>query len=317
MAKKEDVLDRRTLDRYRKQISDDFEQTYREKMVKDLSDEIYKDVQKNFDVEYKNKLVETVTNDIYDEVKEKVNKEERKVSAHKSFKIFRLSVYILVLLAIIIYVIFRLYKTNNFDIMKYNYVAPETTTAAQETTEPTTQKIDYKALYGYLIDNIKITDANLFKGNISVSNLSMEQRLNLVYSTLSKDDVEVDGTINTLRSSTLKSAYSKLFGTDDYEAKNFNVLNLNYIYSTNKNEFIAIQTEENKDIYKLDLVDASDDDNNIYVKALAYRIVDDKAYSITLNKEIGSVEDLAKFEGKLDTITLVFNKDKKLIGFIN
>ena len=33
MAKKDDVLDRRTLDRYRKQISDDFDKEYREKMV--------------------------------------------------------------------------------------------------------------------------------------------------------------------------------------------------------------------------------------------------------------------------------------------
>ena len=92
MAKKEDILDRRTLDRYRKQISDYFDKSYREKMVKDLSEEVYKDVRKNFDVEYKNQLVENVTNDIYDEVKEKVNKEERKVSAHKSFKIFILCI---------------------------------------------------------------------------------------------------------------------------------------------------------------------------------------------------------------------------------
>ena len=185
MAKKDDVLDRRTLDRYRKQISDDFDKEYREKMVKDLSEEVYNDVQKNFDVEYKNQLVENVTNDIYAEVKEKVNKEERKVSAHKSFKIFRLSVYILVLLACVAYVVFRLYKTDNFDIMKYDYTKPSTSQAGipETTTEEKKEEIDYKALYGYLIDNIKVYDLNLYKGNHKDTDMSLENRLQIAYST--------------------------------------------------------------------------------------------------------------------------------------
>ena len=172
MAKKEDILDRRTLDRYRKQISDDFDKSYREKMVKDLSEEVYKDVQKNFDVEYKNQLVENVTNDIYDEVKEKVNKEERKVSAHKSFKIFRLSVYILVLLGAVLYIMYRLYITNNLAIVKYNYKPTTTEPAVTEpVTEPKKEEVDYKAIYGDLIDNIKIYDLNLYKGSYKIADL--------------------------------------------------------------------------------------------------------------------------------------------------
>lgn len=320
MAKKEDILDRRTLDRYRKQISDDFDSNYREKMVKDLSEEIYKDVQKNFDVDYKKQLVENVTNDIYDEVKEKVNKEERKVSSHKSFKIFRLSIYILVLIGCILYVMYRLYVTNNLAIIKYNYQpskcdTPDTT---EPVTEPKKEEIDYKALYGYLIDDIKIYDLSLYTGTNNISDMELSKRLTIAYSLLSKDDIEVDGTINILRASLLKSAYTKLFGLDDYENTAFSVNGLNYIYSNNKNEYIAIKGDDyNKDI-KYELADASVDDNNIYVKAYVALTQDKKIYNVITEKEVGGIDDkLSDHKAKLSTITFVFNKDKKLIGLSN
>lgn len=319
MAKKEDILDRRTLDRYRKQISDDFDKSYREKMVKDLSEEVYKDVQKNFDVEYKNQLVENVTNVIYDEVKEKVNKEERKVSAHKSFKIFRLSVYILVLLGAVLYIMYRLYITNNLAIVKYNYKPTTTEPAVTEpVTEPKKEEVDYKAIYGDLIDNIKIYDLNLYKGSYKIADLEMSKRLTIAYSTLSKDDIEVDGAINTLRASLLKNAYTKLFGLDDYENVSFTADNLNYIYSTNKNEYIAIVSDDNKQDIKYELSDVWVDDNNIYVKAYAALVNDKKIYNVITNKEVGGIDDkLSDHSAKLSTLVFTFNKDKKLIEIGN
>ena len=214
---------------------------------------------------------------------------------------------------------YRLYITNNLAIVKYNY---KPTTAEPAVTEPVTEpkkeEVDYKAIYGDLIDNIKIYDLNLYKGSYKIADLEMSKRLTIAYSTLSKDDIEVDGAINTLRASLLKNAYTKLFGLDDYENVSFTANNLNYIYSTNKNEFIAIVSDDNKQDIKYELSDVWVDDNNIYVKAYVALVNDKKIYNVITNKEVGGIDDkLSDHSAKLSTVVFTFNKDKKLIEIGN
>ena len=96
MADKKEVLDRKTLDKYRKQIEDDFRNNYQEELVKELSTKVQKDVTSKFNKEYKDEIINDVTTEVKEEVKNQIIKEEKKLGRAKSFKIFRLSVYLLV-----------------------------------------------------------------------------------------------------------------------------------------------------------------------------------------------------------------------------
>jgi ribosomal protein S17E len=170
MANKKDseVLDKKTLEKFRKEIKDDFERNYKDEIVKELSDKVSEEVTNRFNAEYKNQLIDEVTVDVKDEVKFRIEREEKKIYRHKSFKIFRLSVYLLVLLGIIGYVAYRLYITNNMDLVRYDYEPPKTTQAVRPQEENKKQEepqIDYKALYGGLLDDFKIYDYTLYREN--------------------------------------------------------------------------------------------------------------------------------------------------------
>jgi hypothetical protein len=312
MADKRNILDRKTLDRYRKQITDDFENNYKDQLVKEFSNKVTAEVRTKFNKEFKDQIIDEVTTDVKEEVKNQIVKEEKKISRGKSFKIFRLSVYIIVLLSIIIYVAYRLYKTDNLDIINYTYTKPEetkevTTTAPKKEEE----KVDYLALYGNLVNTFKVYDYNLYKNNPKVDDLSMITKLQMAYSKLKESDIETDGSILTIKSSTLRSAYIELFGKDDYEPTSFNIYNINFIYSPNKNEYIAIVSVPNTEDVAYHAFDASEDDNYIIVKAYVAKIDNNKVFNIINNRQIGEYNnDIVKYANRLTVVTFRFTKDK-------
>ena len=321
MANKDvEVLDKKSLEKYRKEIKEDFEKNYKEVLVKDLSDQVQKEVSQRFNRELKEQIVEEVTVDIKDEIKNQIYKEEKKLSAGKSFKIFRLSIYILVLLAIVGYVAYRLYVTDNIDLVRYDYV-PQTTEKTTTVVNPEEKKetpVDYKALYGNMLDHLKIYDYSLYKTNATASELTMVQKIQMAYSTLSESDFEVDGSIITIKSTTLRSAYIKLFGTDDYEATSFSIYNINYVYSVNKNEYIAIVSSENTEDVQYEVYDAGIDGDNIYVKAYAAKVQNGRLYNLRSGRMIGySSNKLSDYGNRLSTVVIRFNQDKNFYSITN
>ena len=314
MANK-DVLDKKTLEKYRKQIREDFEDHYKDDLVKEISDKVSSEVKDNFNNSFKEELVTELSTDVKDIVKNDLVKEERRVYRHKSFKIFRLSIYVLVLLAVVGYGVYRLYVTENLNLMDYNYNPEKAvkTTSSNGTTEPKKEepKIDYVAEYKSLVDGIKIYDSALYKGTVKATDMKMINKLQMAYSTLTDADKELDGSIITIKPSALRGAYIKLFGTDDFEPTSFNIYNINFVYSPNKNEFIAIINVPNTEDVKYEVYDGSEDENYIILKAYVAKIQDNKIFSITADKALGDYNNsLNDYKTKLSTVTFRFTKDK-------
>jgi hypothetical protein len=311
MADKKEVLDRKTLDKYRKQIEDDFRNNYQDELVKELSTKVSKDVTSKFNKEYKDEIINSVTVEVKDEVKNQIIKEEKKLGRAKSFKIFRLSIYLLVLVAIIVYVAYRLYLTDNLEVIQYDYVKPETTKeVVKGDVTKEEEKVDYKKIYGYLLDDLKVYDLSLYKGTVKASDMKMINKIQMAYSMLKEDDVEQDGTIYTISDSKIKNAYNELFGTNDYESISFNIYNLSFVYSPNKNEYLAIMAVPNtEDIYN-SVFDVTVDDNYINVKAYTGYVNNGKVRNITNNKELGNYDNVESFKDKLSVVTYKFTKDK-------
>lgn len=311
MADKKEVLDRKTLDKYRKQIEDDFRNNYQEELVKELSTKVQKDVTSKFNKEYKDEIINDVTTEVKEEVKNQIIKEEKKLGRAKSFKIFRLSVYLLVLVAIIVYVAYRLYLTDNLEVIQYDYVKP---TESKETIKKDDSKkeevVDYKAMYGYLLDDLKVYDLSLYKGSTKASDMKMINKIQMAYSMLKEEDIEQEGPIFTIQDSKLKKAYNELFGTDDYQSTSFNIYNLSFVYSPNKNEYIAILAVPNtEDIYN-SVFDVTVDDNYINVKTYTGYINNGKVHNIINNKDLGSYDNIETIKEKLPVVTYKFTKDK-------
>ena len=189
MAKTEEVVDKKTVEKYRKELLEEFDKNYKEDLVKQISEEVTKEVNAKFDREQRLKIIDDVTTDVKDEIKNQVYKEERKLTRIKSFKIFRLSLYILILLAAVGYVAYRLYKTDSFELLKFDYEpkkelpAPKIGEDNQPSKEPengnTENKVDYKELYGDMINSFKIYDYSVYKKGAKVNDLTNVQKLQM------------------------------------------------------------------------------------------------------------------------------------------
>ena len=162
-----------------------------------------------------------------------------------------------------------------------------------------------------------IYDETLYKGTFKASDLKMIQRLQMAYSKLGEEAIATEGSIYTIKSSDLKSAYINLFGKDDYEPTSFNIMDVNFVYSPNKNEYIAIVTNPINENIKYDLFDITEDDNYITMKAYVYKVIDGKAFNIQSNKEVGDTTNLANLKTKLSIATFKFTKDKYFYSITN
>ena len=319
--KNTEVLDKKTLEKYRKEIKEDFENNYKQEIVKELSDQVSQEVSNRFNAEYRNQLIDEVSTDVKEEVKYRIEREEKKIYRHKSFKIFRLSIYILVLLGIVGYVAYRLYITDNMDLVRYDY-EPVKTTQTYKNPEDINKKeepqVDYKALYGGLLSDLKIYDYSLYKDFHKASDLTMVQKLQMAYSKLSDADITVDGSIISIKSSVLRDNYIRLFGTDDYEPVSFSIYNLNFAYSATKNEFIGIVYTDNVEDVAYEVFDAGVEEDIIYVKAYAARLNNGKVYNLKNGRLVGNaVDKLSDYGNKLSVITVRFNKDKNFVSITN
>ena len=310
MANKE-VLDKKTLEKYRKQIHEDFENNYKDELVKELSNKVSSEVKSKFNKEYKQEIIDEVTVEVKDTVKNEIIREEKQIGRWKNFKIFRLSVYILALIAIIVYVTYRLYQTDNLDLIQYDYEPKKKEVVP--TTEPIKEepKVDYLAMYGSLINTFKVYDYTLYKGSIKAINMNMASKLQMAYSTLKEEDMEIEGTIITISSDKLRDAYIKLFGTDDYTPESFDIYNIKFVYSPNKNEYIAILSLSNTEDVKYEAYEANEDSEYITVKAYVAKVIDGKVYNVVTNKLLGDyTHGLNDYKTKLSVVTFKFTKDK-------
>lgn len=316
MSKKQNqVYDKKTLDKYRKDFIDDFNKNYRDDLVKDLAN----DVKDSFTEDYKDNLKNELTEEVKDDVKSRIAQEEKKLGRAKSFKIFRFSIYIILLLVVIGYVFYRLYKTDNIDIINYNYKVSTTTQVIPIITSETTTTTQVKDLnyyistYGYLLNNLHVTDYELLKGNTNISDVSMSDKLAMAYKSLNQSDIVRDGEIITVYESSLRNAYIALFGTNDYSATSFTVDNNNFVYSARNGYYMAISNNESNEYVVNQITNVSEDNNNIIIEALTGVVINNNLYSVNdLNNILGTYTsdiNLSNYANSLTKVKYTFTNN--------
>ena len=309
------IYDKKTLDKYRKDFIDDFNKNYRDDLVKDLAN----DVKDSFNEEYKDNIKNELTEEVKDDVKARIAQEERKLGRAKSFKIFRFSIYIILLLAVICYVFYRLYKTDNIDIINYNYKTSTTAQVIPIITTDTTTTTQVKDLnyyinnYGYLLNNLHVTDYELLKGNTDISSVSMSDKLAMAYKSLSQSDIVHDGEIITVYESSLRNAYIALFGTNDYSATSFTVNNNTFVYSAKNGYYMAISNNESNENVVNQIINIYEDNNNIVIETLTGVVINNNLYSVNdLNNALGTYTsdiNLNNYENSLTKVKYTFTNN--------
>ncbi len=283
-----EVLDKKVRARLREDILSEINTTVKD----DIVESVVNDVRETFNNKYKNEIKEEIKNDIVDDIKESVRKDQIKLSRRKSWKIFRLDVYIILLIACSLVLVYRLYDSGNLTLP----VKESTTTTT--TTIPTTSTIVHdltwlKGKYGYLLNNVHILNYDLLKGEYSSEKISNEDKLAMVYKTLTPADIQKEGIISTIKAEILEKKYKEMFNDNLFKNGNFIVDGLNYAYSESTGSYIAIgDAVINSDELIYSIYDIKEDNNKVTISSYVALNRDNKIYNINNLEE--SVKDNSK-----------------------
>ena len=179
------------------------------------------------------------------DIKENIKEDEKKMSRRKNFKIVRLYIYILLLMAGSIFLIYKLYVTGNLDVVKDIKISTTTTTT---TTALVKDLKWYMNKYGNILDNIKIDNVSLLKGNYDISKIDVKDKLAIAYNNLSSDSITKDGMIYSVKEEDLKK-YQKSSSYEDLVSK-YNTLKNNVSEAESRikehNDKVIMLDKENK-----------------------------------------------------------------------
>lgn len=309
------TIDKKTKEELTQQILEEINTNVKE----DIVNEVVSDIKKSIDTEYKNSIKNEIREELTTDIKKSIQKEEKKLSRSKSFKIFRLYIYLLIVIGCALFMIYRLYVTDNLGVINENLSqgvgkeSVKTTQVDKTTTEEVKDLNYYMERYASLLDNIKISNTDLVKGSNTVENISIQDKLSMSYALLN-DEIMVDGTIYTINEEAMENAYKNIFGSlDGYEATTFSAQGLNFAYSANTSTYLAVGTIDDSISYVNNhIINISEEDNVVVIEAKAYVIKDNYVYNATNTnyRLVKATEDLdiSKIQNRLSTIEYRFEK---------
>ena len=298
----------------KKKIKEQIYDEIKDDLTVEISKSIIDEVKKSLDDSYKDDLKTKISDEISDDIKKTIKKEETKVYRSKDLKIFRLYIYIILLIGLFGFVIYKLYVTNHLNVIVPDNIKIPSITVPETTASTTSKSEDLIKKYEYLMNNIKVKDSTLLNGQFKVTDMAEEEKLKLAYNTLKKDKVSIEGSIYMISSSDLKDAYSNIFNLNDFTNKDFKVDNLDYKYSSKTDSYIAISSgTTSSDEYILEIENVFEDDTYVYIEVITALKKNDYIYNInnidsSITKYKSGVK-LSKYKNNLTMNRIVFEKE--------
>lgn len=307
MAKQEEkVLDKKTKENLKKEILGEINTDVKKEIVETFVE----DVKKEIDNEYKEEIKRQISDEVIEDVKANIRREQNKLNRRKTFKIIRLNIYLIVLFIFSIFLIYRLYKTDNLSILKKN-----TTTTTTLTTSAVVKDLNwYINNYGYLINNLKFTNFELLRGNYNIKEIPVKDKLAMVYKNIPSDAIHIEGIIYTIDEESMINGYKELFGSiDDYMGTDFDVDALNFAYSASNKQYLSVaKKNDNVEFVVNKIVDIKESNDQLMIDSYVGIVKNDKLYSVLdLDNEIAdyrSGSDLTMYKESLTVIQYSFKK---------
>jgi len=242
-----------------------------------------------------------------------LEKANKRLIREKNKKIASKNMIIIILLVIIGGLVFLLYDDGYFDKFikeeKKSKVENKITTPKKE-KEVTLD--DLKDKYGYLLDNIYISDNSNYLEEYYNGELTTELKNSLALNLVNFDKLEEDDDSNIIPSDLLEDTYKGIFN-DKYENKSFKYNDNKLKYVSKLDSYITGDILEKDDTnIKREITNIEVDKKIVKITTIEGKVVDNKVFNILEDKELGDYNDnLGNYYDDLNKITYIFN-DKKL-----
>lgn len=268
----------------------------------------------------KEELKEYMKEEIDKEVSNAIKGAEKKLIRHKNLVIIRKNIVIIVLLLLIGFGLYYLYKDNYFD----KFIKPEKTVnvnVIESKNEIESESIESKEEidkeeYVRYINPFKISEISEYVKYFYAGDLSDEVKLYFALSNLDSDKIIMEDDLNYIDEEDLKEVYEDLF-MDDFVPKSFKYGETSIKYLENKNMFI-VKGKLNKDTnIKKEIIDVKINEETINVTTIEGIVYKKKLFNIVDKTEIKkfSNDSLVKYKDKLNVMEYEFDKESgKLVS---
>ncbi len=257
---------------------------------------------------------------IKNEVENEVTNINKKIVSEKNRRLFFKNVIIFILLVIIGFLIFLLYKEDYFDRDKIddkNKINNNTKFNTND-TNANEEIITLKELiskYSYLLDNIFISENSEYINDYYSGKLTNGLKNYLSFNNINFNELTLEDNYNIFNSNLLENAHKKIFNDD--------LVNMGFNYNTNKIRYInALESyvsdnvlEKTNTNIKREIINVVVNDENISITTVEGVIKEKKLYNCLTSKEISNYknDNLSNYKNELNIVTYTFN-DEKLIS---
>lgn len=243
-------------------------------------------------------------------VNEKIKTYEKKVVKTKNYKILRRDIVIIILLGLIIYAGYYMYKNDYFNIKINKNNVIKTPNDPQE--EIKYDSAYYIKNYGYLINNIFINDQELLdifkKDLITTNDISNSLKLKISYFNI-KNKQNDDGNIVFSKEDIL-SSYQTIFNDTVINNETFTYNNTRFIYYNNM--YIGYELPNEELNIKYNIYNSYLKDKDLVFELVVGRVVDNNIINIYDDRIMeynGNINDYQELLTKY-SITFTNNNDK-------
>lgn len=296
MAKEEKVLTNKEKEMFKKaallELNEDIKADLVESVVTDVKkelDKVVKDVEENIDIEFKDNLKTKIADEITDDITEQIKADEARMMKRKNWKIFRKDLVIILLTVCLLFMLYLLYIDGDTTKVKNkikSWLGYSTTTAVVNKEEEKDNELVIKK-YAFLMDNIKIGDFSILNKTNNIDKVDMNVKIAMAYLLLDESAISVDGVLYQVSSDDLEATYKTIF-KDSYRPMNFSIDNIDYVYSSRTNMYVAIVSNYEKSFRVTNnITNVTEDNNLITVTCSAYLSLGDEVYSIDNLAESG------------------------------
>lgn len=243
-------------------------------------------------------------------VNEKIKTYEKKVVKTKNYKILRRDIVIIVLLGLIIYSGYYMYKNDYFNIIINKNNVIKTPNDPQEETKY--DSAYYIKNYGYLINNIFINDQELLdifkKDLITTNDISNSLKLKISYFNI-KNKQNDDGNIIFSKEDIL-SSYQTIFNDTVINNETFTYNNTRFIYYNNM--YIGYELPNEELNIKYNIYNSYLKDKDLVFELVVGRVVDNNIINIYDDRIMEYNGNINDYQGLLTKYSIIFtnNNDK-------
>ena len=300
-----------------------------ESVKKSLKEDIIKEIRFEANTTIKDDIKEQLIIDVNNEIKDNIRKEQKTIIRSKNFKLFRKNIFILLLIAIIIYFGYCLWDVRYFNFMKDKSSTNTKKVINKEEKEEEVEIIKdkdwYITNYGYLLDNMKLDlsydNPNiyyLYTSNFDSSTIKDTIKLNLAYKFIeNKNETDYNYTI---KEEDMKNAYIKAFGSiNNYNATSFTVGCMQFYYNNNDKLYMAYKftcdstnplhiKEEIKNMYEENDKIIIETVMGVYDETSKYLFNYSNLYA-SVALDFDDTKSVLDYEENLNTYKYTFNKN--------